>query len=473
MRCHTFVLPLLLATAGLASADEVLAIKGGKILPVSGPVIEQGVIVLRNGKIEAVGKDVPIPSEAKVLDATGKVVVPGLIEVHSSRGMDQTNETNPIVPFLSVVDAIDPSQDYFEECRRQGITTAAIVPGNNTIFGGQAAIVRTSGQFLNEMLIKRDIGIKISLRPTGDRNRMGQVAAIRRELDAAREAMTERGRTSQAQPQPAPDAKGGTGSPEARNAEPADPPGGGGESAAANDDEDTQQRRPRPGGGDQPGQETNPDAALVRAALARLLKGEQLAFIYCELPMDVPQAIRLVKDYKLRGVLVLGPQCHRAVKQVAASGLPVILEPTLVLWETDPRSGEEKQIVLPKLYREAGVPVTFTVTPTQSAGGGRGGGSQPPMLGTNYLWFQAATAVKYGVPYDEALRAITLRPAEVLGIADSRGSLEPGKAADVVILSGDPLKLDTWVETTIVDGRIVYERANDRKIKALLKPEAE
>lgn len=462
MRCHSFAVLLVLTWLwGLSGAwaEEVLAIKGGKILPVSGPPVEGGVVVIRNGKIEAIGKDVPIPSEARVLDATGKVVMPGLIEVHSSRGMDQTNENNPLVPFLSVVDAIDPSQDYFEECRRQGITAAAIVPGNNTIFGGQAAIVRTAGQFLNEMLLKRDIGMKISLRPTGDRNRMGQVAAIRRELDAAREAMTERSRTSQAQPQPTPDAKGGNGS-------------GPGPSADS-DDEDTQQRRPRPGGGDQPGPETNPDAALVRAALAKLLKGDQLAFIYCELPMDVPQAIRLVREYKLRGVLVLAPACHRAVKQVAAAGLPVILEPTLVLWESDPRTGEEKQIVLPKLYRDAGVPVTFTVTPTQPAGAGRGSGSQPPILGTNFLWFQAATALKYGTPYDEALRSITLRPAEVLGIADSRGSLEPGKAADVVILSGDPLKLDTWVETTIIDGRVVYERQNDRKIKALLKPDAE
>lgn len=458
MRCHFCALLLVLAPLAGASGDEVLAIKGGKILPVSGPPIEGGAIVIRNGKIEALGKDIAIPADAKVLEAGGKVIIPGLIDVHSSRGMDQTNENNPIVPFLSVVDAIDPSQDYFEECRRQGITTAAIVPGNNTIFGGQAAIVRTAGQFLNEMLIQRDFGMKISLRPTGDRNRMGQVAAIRRELDAAREALTERGRTSQAQP-PTPEGKGGNGS----------GPG----PLADGDAEDTQQRRPRPGGGDQPGQETNPDAALVRAALAKLLKGEQIAFIYCELPMDVPQAVRLVKEYKLRGVLVLGPACHKAVKQVAASGLPVILDPTLVLWETDPRTGEEKQIVLPKLYRDAGVAVTFQVTPPQAAGGGRGGGSQPLMLGSNYLWFQAATALKYGMPYDEALRAITLRPAEVLGIADSRGSLEPGKAADLVILSGDPLKLDTWVETTISDGRVVYERQNDRKIKALLKPDAE
>ena len=97
--------------------------RAARCMPVTGPPIDGGIVLIRNGKIEAVGKDVAIPSDAKVIDATGKVVVPGFIEAHSSRGMDQSNETNPNVPFLSVVDAIDPSQDYFEECRRNGITT--------------------------------------------------------------------------------------------------------------------------------------------------------------------------------------------------------------------------------------------------------------------------------------------------------------------------------------------------------------
>jgi imidazolonepropionase-like amidohydrolase len=94
-----------------------------------------------------------------------------------------------------------------------------------------------------------------------------------------------------------------------------------------------------------------------------------------------------------------------------------------------------------------------------------------PTIGTNYLWFQAATAVKHGMPADEALSAITLRPAEALGVGKTVGSIEVGKEADLAILTGDPLKLDTWVETTFIGGKIVYERENDRKLKALLKPD--
>jgi imidazolonepropionase-like amidohydrolase len=103
-------------------------------------------------------------------------------------------------------------------------------------------------------------------------------------------------------------------------------------------------------------------------------------------------------------------------------------------------------------------------------GGGRGGGAAQPTLGTNYLWYQAATLVKYGTPADEALKAITLQPAQTLGVEKLVGSIEPGKDADLAILTGDPLKLDTWVQTTIVGGKVVYERDQDRKLQKLLKP---
>ncbi len=436
------------ATQSQAISQERMAIKGGRILPVAGPPIENGVILIRNGKIEAVGKDLAIPSDAKVIDATGKVVVPGFIEAHSTRGMDQVNENNPNVPFLSVVDAIDPSQEYFEDCRRNGITTVAIVPGNNTMFGGQAAILKTAGTYVDEMIVKRSAGIKISLRPVGDRNRMGHIATMRKELDSARYAIEDAKKVATTSSPTAPNSSGNEG-----NA----------------DETPLQQRRRQQGGGPSPFSGEAPDAAVVREALTKLLKDEARAFIYCELAMDVPQAIKLAKEYKLKAVLVLGPDCYKAAKQIAESKLPTVLDPTLVFWETDPRIGDEKQIILPKIYREAGVPVTFQVT------GGAAGSlfrapNLPPTLGTNYLWYQAATAVKYGTPADEALAAITQRPAQFLGVDKLAGTIEPGKDADLVILTGDPLKLDTWVQTTVIGGKVVYERDQDRKLKNLLKP---
>ncbi len=443
-------LTIVLAIAGSSAGQERMAVKGGRIITGTGPAIENGVILVRNGKIEAVGKDLPIPSDAKVVDATGKVIVPGFIEAHSSRGMDQTNESNPNVPFLSVIDAIDPSQEYFEDCRRNGVTTVAIVPGNNTMFGGQAAVIKTTGTVVDDMIVKRSAGIKISLKPVGDRNRMGHLATIRKELDAARRAVA------------------GEKKPETKTASTADA-GAEIDAVAPGDDSPLQQRRSQFRGGGRQANSQGSDEALVREALTKLFKGDALAFIYCDLAMDVPQAIKLAQEYKLKAVLILGQDCYKAARQIAASKLPVVLEPTLVFWETDPRTGEDKQVVLPKIYRDGGVPVTFQVS-GMAAGNLFRAPNLPPTIGTNYLWYQAATAMKYGMPADEALASITQRPADIIGVGKLVGSIEPGKDADFVVLTGDPLKLNTWVDKTVIAGKVVYERDQDRKLKNLLKP---
>src|SRR5438552_3506472 len=189
LRLAVLALAGLLAAAAWVPAQEQLAIKGGRILPIAGAAIDGGVILIRDGKIQAVGKELAIPSDYRVIDATGKVVLPGFIEAHSSRGMDQANERNNNVPFLSVIDAIDPGHDYFEDCRRNGVTTVAVVPGDDTMIGGQAAVIKTAGTYVEQMIVKRQAGIKISLRPATGRSRMSHLASLRRELDAARDAL--------------------------------------------------------------------------------------------------------------------------------------------------------------------------------------------------------------------------------------------------------------------------------------------
>lgn len=461
--CSTSGRPWALVLAGLlaltsgAVAQDQLAIRGGRILPMAGPPLEAGVILIRDGRIQAVGKELAIPADYRVIDAAGKVVLPGFIEAHSTRGMDQTNERNDNVPFLSVIDAIDPGQEYFEDCRRNGVTTVAIVPGDDTMIGGQAAVIKTAGTFVEQMIVKRQAGIKFSLRPGTNRSRMSHLATLRRELDAARDLLYEEQQRKIAAGlgQAAPARTSGNG-PEAP--EPGQPP-----------------PQPQPPGEAQEGTPETPpvDSALRREALLRLLKGELPAFIYCDAAMDVPQAVRLAQEYQLRAILVLGPNCYKAVKQVAASKLPIILDPTLVFWETDPRTGEDQKIILPRIYREAGVPMTFQVTGVTGGRSRFAAESTPLALGSNYLWYQAATAVKYGTPVTEALEAISLRPARLLGIDGLVGSIEPGKDADLVILTGDPLKINTWVETTVVRGKIVYERDKDRKLQHLLRTSKE
>lgn len=447
------VLTACLAAAGLltlppgARAQQQIAIKGGRIISVAHPPIDGGVILIRDGRIQAVGKDLTIPSDYKVIDATGKVIMPGFIEAHSSRGMDQANERNNNVPFLSVMDAIDPGQEYFEDCRRNGVTTVAVAPGDDTMIGGQAAIIKTAGALVDQMVVKRQAGVKISLKPGVGRSRMSQLASLRKELDNARDAILDESDKPKV-------AGAGAGA-----ADDNDDNGGG-----QNVDDPTQQQQPN---GVPTAPDATADAGIRRETLIRLLKGEMPAFIYCELAMDVPQAIKLTKEYNLKTTLILGHNCYKAAKQIAASKLPVVVDSTLVFWETDPRTGEDHKIVIPKIYRDAGIPLTFQVTGI-AAGSLFRAPDLPPTLGSNFLWYQAATAVKYGLPVAEALDAITLRPAKLLGIEKLAGSIEPGKDADLVILTGDPLRVSTWVDKTLVRGQVVYEREKDRKLQQLL-----
>jgi imidazolonepropionase-like amidohydrolase len=454
--------------AGGAAAADAIAIKGGKIVPVVGPTIESGTIVVRDGKIVAIGKDVAIPAEARVYDASGKVVLPGFLEAHSPRGVEQSNERNPNVPFVSVVDSLDPAMEYFEECRRNGVTTIGAVPGDDTMIGGQAAVVKTAGSFIDQMIVKRKLGLKISLKPSPDRTRMSHLAALRRELDGVRDFLREEE-----------EKKASTAGKEAKG----DAKKEGEKGDAKKDGEKKEPEKKEPEKKEPEKKDAGKEAAKApetprapepnpqRDAIASLLKRELIAFIYCETAMDVPQAIKLIAEYRLRAILCLGQGCHKAAKLVAESRLPVVLDPTLAYWETDPRTGEDRHIVLPKIYREAGVPFTMQVTGF-SGGNLFRAAALPPTVGTNYLWFQAATCVKYGLTKAEAIEAMTIRPAKFLGIDNLVGSLEVGKDADVAVLTGDPLELDTWTDLTFVGGSLVYERAKDAKLERLLKPAA-
>lgn len=425
----------LLTVAQDALAQKSLAIKGGKIITMNGEPIENGIILLRDGKIADIGADLKIPVEARVIDASGKVIMPGFVEPNSSSGMSQANEANQNVPYVSVLDSIDPMNSYFRQARRNGVTSVAITPGNSTMIGGQAAVIKTGGEFVDYMVLKSDAGIKISLRPVSG-SRMGHLAKLRKALEDAKQKMK----------------AGDT----AKNADKGDQKKVSSKTVEEkkSDDSQTDDNKQETKKPEKPSEKSKSE--LDKAMLA-LLSGKLPAIIYCERAMDVAQALRLVKEYNLKARLVLGRDCYKAAKQVAQSGLPVILDSTLVFWEEDPRTKEETKIILTEVFRDHDVEFTFQVARNAST-----------TLGSNYLWYQAATAVKYGMPNQEALAALTILPAKFLGVDHLVGSLEKGKDGDLIILSGDPLKVDTWVEKTIVNGEVVYEREKDEQLKRLL-----
>lgn len=431
-----------------------LAIQDAKIYTVSGEPIESGTVLIRDGRIVDVGSDVRIPGEARVIDAQGMVVMPGFIDAHNSAGMSQANEQNSVVPFLSVVDSIDPVASYFEECRRNGITSAAVVPGNSTLIGGKAVIVKTAGRFVDDMIVRRDSGIKLSLRPTSG-SRMSQLARLRRELDKAKAALEkEAERSEKADEKKAKNESAG--SAESERDEQADGEKSKGDTKEEGEDKEADKSDEKGDGGQEKKEEG-------LEALKLAVQGKLPAYIYCEKPMDVVAAVKLSEGYGLTSIFVLGRDCYKAADLLAKQKTTVILDPSLVFWETDPRTREDKKIVLPRIYQAAGVPFVFQI---QSSG-------SQSTLGSSYFWYQAATAVKYGVSTQDALAAVTLEPAKLLGIEKLVGSIEVGKDADLIVLTGEPLEIGTWVEHTIVGGNVVYNRADDEKLERLLSPEAE
>lgn len=422
---------LLLLNSVIVQAQDRLAIKGATIIPVIGERIEGGTIVISDGRIEAVGKDVKIPVEARVIDATDHFVMPGIINVHSAAGMSQANERNPNVPFLSVIDSIDPISRFFDESRRNGVTTAAVVPGNSTMIGGRSAIVKTAGTYVDDMIVKRDAGLKISLTPTSGSSRMSHIAKLRKELQKAKERIQEEKETTKKETD---DSK---------------------EEDAGKGDKSEQDKT----GDDASKSKEQKSAEATEDALKQLLEGKFPAIIYCQTSMDVPQALRLIDEFKLEVILVLGRECDKAATMLAKRKIPVVLDSTMVFWRTHSVTREDEKIVLPKIFKDADVSFVF-----QAADSGTN-------LGTHYHWYQAATAVRYGMSVDDALKALTIDSAKLLGIDSAVGSIEKGKDADLVILTGEPLSGSTWVKTTIVQGKVVYEKSEDRQLELLFHPE--
>jgi len=509
-----------LATTSNVQAQKPLAFKGAKIITMAGDTIENGTIVFRDGKISDVGTDIKVPVEARVIDASDKVIMPGFVEAHTSSGMSQANETNPIVPYVSVIDSIDPMSTYFRSARRNGVTTVRVAPGNSTLIGGQAAVIKTGGEFIDDMVLKSDAGVKISLRPVSG-SRMGHLAKLRKALDEAKRKLDKKNKAKEEKEakekgkddKKKDEAKKKDGEAKKKDGEAKkgdskkgarrkrgvkkkdtdkkdDKKEGDKEKEKDKDDkekekeekkdkdekkekkdaeekkkkEDKDEKKPAAKKSEKKDDDKKPEEveSELDKAMFAILSGELPVMIYCDKAMDVGQAMRLIKEYNFKASLVLGRECYKAAKQVAAADLPVMIDSQLVFFEEDPRTKEETKVILPKVFRDHEVKFVFQV--------GRGGGTT---LGSTYFWYQAATAVKYGMPVEEALAALTTLPAEFLGVDEFVGSIEKGKDADIIVLSGEPLSVDTWVDMTVVNGEIVYEKEKDDQLKLLLNGETE
>ena len=386
--------------ATASAAAQTVAIMNGEVHTVSGAVIEEGDVIIRDGRIAQVGADLSAPEGAEVIDATGKVVTPGLFAPYSNIGLLELgldNEANdagprrgdgfPLGAALSVVDAYNPSSTLIALNRAGGITRALSAPSaGDALFAGRAAVIDMSGG-VNSVMSPDAAQVAVmgysGANRSGD-TRMGAWAVMREYLDEAAVYAA------------------------APNAYPA---------------------RAR---------ESRFAIADLRA-LGPVIAGEQPLMVALDGANDIRNLIRLKNAYQLRVIIVGGAEAWRVADELTAANIPVILDPLHNL----PSQFEDMGSTLENAARlhAAGVRISFF---------------NPPGFGAHNLRLltqMAGNAVAHGLPYDAALAALTRNPAELFGLGAQLGALEPGKRADVVVWTGDPLELTTRPEAVFIDGR--------------------
>ena len=394
------------------------AICGGTILTPE-ERINEGAILIDQGKIVAVGKDVGLPDGVDVIDATGCTIVPGFIEAHchvslfadgiDPRFFDGNEMTDPITPHVRAIDAVHPEDLAFPDLRAAGITTINTSPGSANVIGGQTAVLKTAGRTIDEMVIKAPGAVKMALgenpkRVYGEQKklpstRMGSAAILREWLAKARIYLEKRERYEQDLALYNRGFEGAT--------------------------------RPAPF-----------DTDLRLEILGQLLRRELQAHIHAHRADDIMTAVRIAEEFELDYVLIHATEGYKIADVIAEKGAPCICGP--ILFSRMKLELREMTPANAAVLSKAGVKLAIQ-TDEASA--------------TKYLTLNAAVAVREGMDESEALRAITRTAAEILGVDDRVGSIEPGKDADLVILSTHPLDIaHCHVERVLIDGETVYTR---------------
>lgn len=401
------------AVAAPATGQDMVAVKASTILPISGPAITDGVVLMQNGRISKIGKagEVEIPWAAKVLDATGKVVMPTWVVAHSQSGQRGFNENMQNVPWLTVGDAIDPASIFFEDCLRNGVGTVHVMPGNQTLLAGFGMVVRPVGRTVEDMAVASNTGIKMSLLAQGG-GRLQQIRKLRRALADVREYLADFDRR-----------KAEFDKEKAAGAIPAD-------------------------------KTWTEEIDRTKKGAVDLIHKKVKGWLYVPSFAEVDEALRLSQELDLQ--IVLGNNIDEAVALIAKFGKPVVLDDNLEYYETDEETQKETKYCSAKLLADAGVPFALTL------------GAAGP---TSYPWWQLGTCVRNGIDRQKALEALTIVPAQLLGLQDQLGSLAEGKLGNLQILTGDPLQATSWVETVVLEGEVVYERAKDPRLQYLFGAE--
>jgi len=392
-----------------------VAIRNATIYPVTSAPIENGTIVFANGTIAAVGRDVAIPQGAMVIDGTGLRVYPGmidsgsrigLVEIDAVPGSVDTAELGNINPNARAEVAVNPHSNVIPVTRVNGITTAIVEPTGG-IISGSSALMQLAGWTPQEMTVKAPVAMHIHF----PRLRGGRFAEVPQDEEAEKEAKKNYTQQVDKLRDTLRDAQAYA------------------KAAAARAKDATVKRY---------------DRDLVLEALVPVVDGREPAIVHASLERDIRAAIKFADEMKLKMILADGDDVQRVIPELKKRNIPVILGPIL---ELPPREDDPYDLIFAnaKALYDAGIPFSIQ---TQDAHNARN------------LPYHAAACAAFGLPKDAALKAVTIFPAQILGVADKVGSLEVGKRADVIVTDGDPLEIVTHVKRLFIGGEDISLETN-------------
>lgn len=413
-----------------ADSSSAVVLKGGKVLTVTKGTIENGVVVMDGGKITAVGKagEVTVPKGARVIDVTGMTVYPGLIDSNTRLGLteisadqmtnDQAEPSDEITPHMHVADAFHAETELIPVTRLNGITNALVVPAPRNTLSGQMSFIQLDGRDRDEMLMINDLAMPLNFSGRQRRNesfntskfpstRMGLAAQLRQAFldaqDYAQKGADYEKKLAEWEKKPEAD------------------------------------RKEKP---------SAPKRDLKLEAMVPYLQGKKPVVLTADEAQDVLVGLKLCKEFNLKVILegLIGSQ--EIYEEIAKTGYPVIVGDIY----RAPHGNEryDTNFSAPAELAKLGVKIAFASYDSHQS---------------RNLPYAAGYAVAYGLPWDVALKAVTINPAEIWGVADKLGSLEAGKMANVVVANGDPLDMKTDVKMVFIAGHEVPMESKQTKLR--------
>ena len=405
------------AIAGAQAApSSTYAITHAKIFTLAGSAIEDGTVVFRDGKITAVGAGIEIPAGAQVTDAKGLQVYPGIFDSITQMGLREigavsasvdSTETGNYNPDVVAATAVSPSSEHIPVTRAAGITEVLAVPGSggfdsggsNSVIGGQASAIHLAGWVIDEMLIKKSAAMVI--RWPEIETQTFDFATFSRKEKPYTEAKQEYDRQ-------------------------------------VNEITDWLERARHYAQVMEKSSPAKYDRDVKLEALAPVVRRELPVLVFADRAREIRNAVEFCDKQELRMILAGGAEAYKVKDLLRSKGVPVILRPMLTL---PPDEDDPYDRLLSQPAELAAAGVKFAIASFDNSFARR--------LGQN-----AANAVAHGLPYDEALRAVTIYPAQIFGLGDQIGTIEPGKLANLIVTNGDPLELTTDVKYLFIRGQL-------------------